>query len=164
MKVFDVAIDLEASIRKEFEYMHDSALVELAPLLNFMIILQTRLENLLHKARNVDPDSSNYPEFDESELLGSEQEWRTVTKNLAPTSKGEQHLIHLWMIYAVVEKSSQYYQQATANSAYPATKLFCSSLFQIKTRQRRHIGGVIRGIYNDIWSKVGFAPFILGKD
>ncbi|MBP2650059.1 MAG: hypothetical protein H6Q74_884 [Firmicutes bacterium] len=165
MKELRFAVALEASIRKELEDINRQALPELCPVVQIVSKFQAEFELLLDRACSTDVDLGKYPEIDAALLLGSDQDWQQAVKNFSDTNnKALANLTLLWRVLALIENSQQYYQQAALNSPYPLTKLFLSSLTQTKLILRRRLDGVLRAMYNEVWSSVGFAPFVFGKD
>jgi hypothetical protein len=165
MNSIEFAIIMETSVRQEFENVRREAPAELLPLLNLLLTLQTEYILLLEKAQIINGNTGNYPQPDDTALISSEADWQELVSAFAAVSpKQPLALTTLWMICALSEKSSQFYQQAATNTPYQTTRLFLSSLAQIKNMLKRRINGVMRIMHNDVWGEVGFAPFLLGKD
>jgi hypothetical protein len=165
MDPINFAATLEASIRQDFEQIIPRAPEELSPLLNLLTNIQTQFELILDRAQGTRTDIPKYPAVDAMSLLGSDEVWRKTTSDFAnATNKSTTDLVILWTMLELTEKSGQFYQQAVMNSAHPATRLFLSSLVEVKAILRRRIDAVLRVMYNEIWTSLGFAPFILGKD
>lgn len=133
-----------------------------------VLILLLKLQALfkldVKKALDVNAANETYSQIDLDALVGSDNEWEQVSQAFATSSPSSVNLTTIWMIYALIERSGQFYQQAANNSAYPSTKLFLSSLFQVRNIIRRRIGSILRVLYNNVWEEIGFAPFLLGKD
>lgn len=165
MNVLLCAATMEASIRQEIEAVIRQAPGELQPFWEAIGKFQVEFELLLDRAQYINVDSGRYPMVDSAALLGSDDAWQKIRQNFAIVSdKNISSLTALWMTYALVEKSGQFYQQAAANSAHPSTRLFFGSLAETKNMLRRRIDGLMRVLYNEIWAEIGFAPFLLGKD
>ncbi|MDR3591895.1 MAG: hypothetical protein P4N41_19750 [Negativicutes bacterium] len=165
MNVLLCAATLEASIRQEMEAVIQQAPDELQPFLAAVGKFQAGFELLLDRAQYTDVDAGRYPGVDSAALLGGDEVWQKILRDFsAATEKNLFSLTALWMTQALVEKSGQFYQQAAANSAHPATRLFFASLAETKHMLRRRVDGLMRVIYNSVWAEIGFAPFLLGKD
>lgn len=166
MKVLRFAAALEAQIRQEVEVVMAQAPAELQPLVTAVGSFQAGLELLLDRAQGTDVDTGRYPEVNAAALLGADEVWREAAARLADPGPGKTvpGLASLWYLHALTAKSGEYYHQAALNSAHPATRLFFSSLAEVKAMLRRRLDGVLRALYNAAWAEVGFAPFMLGKD
>lgn len=165
MEQLGFAAAMEASIRQEIEHFTKQAPSELNALLGIVGKFQVEFELLLDRAQCTDINTGRYPAVDATLLLGSDDDWQVVVQKFAAAQdKTAANLTLLWMIHSLVEKSGQFYQQAGLNSAHPSTRLFMSSLTETKNMLRRRIDGVLRVMYNEIWSDIGFAPVQLGKD
>ena len=70
----------------------------------------------------------------------------------------------LWAIQELYERLFQFYIQASRNAYSTDEKLFFSSMAEVKNVIRRRLDTVSRIISNEIWGKLGFAPFALGKE
>ena len=64
----------------------------------------------------------------------------------------------------MLDKNTQFYQQASKHSMQPQVRLFFGSVAELKLMLRRRIDGVERVVANQVWKSVGFAPGLLGKD
>ena len=165
MNVMHCAAMLEASIRQEIEATTGQAPGELQPFLAAVGKFQGEFELLLDRAQYTDIDTGRYPEVEAMTLLGNDGDWQEVLQQIGPLGeKALAALTTIWMIQALVEKSGQFYQQAALNSAHPSTRLFFRSLTEIKGMLRRRVDGLLRVLYNQVWSDIGFAPVLLGKD
>jgi len=160
MTPIQFAAALEASIRQEFESMIERAPQELGPLFIKLSKVQTEFELLLDRAQGINPELPQYPDVDQQELIGSDEEWRILTRDFADAPN--KSIICLILLLAAVEfldKSEQFYRQAAVNSAHPTTKFFISSMAEVKAILRRRVDGVLRVMYNQAWGELGFAPF-----
>ncbi|MBP2653029.1 MAG: hypothetical protein H6Q73_598 [Firmicutes bacterium] len=165
MKELRFAVVLEASIRHEVEHIAKQASAELQLVLDIVSRFQAEFELLLDRACSIDVSNGKYPEVPVNVLLGSDGEWQQAIKSFTLSGdKSVANLTNLWMIIALIENSRQFYQQALLNCPYPTARIFLSSLAEIKIILRRRIDGVLRGMYNEVWAQVGFAPFVIGKD
>lgn len=163
LKTLQTAISMENSIKKEFEnLLKDSPDTTLKPLLKILIESQALTLQLLYQNRDHAQACKNLGISDQ--ILFRDDEWRRVANLIDNNSDTQPCLVKLWMILALVDKSSQYYRQSALNSAYQQNKLFLNSIGDIKLIQKRRIDSFLRSIYNIIWAEVGFAPFTLGKD
>jgi hypothetical protein len=165
MKVFQFAANLEAQIRQETEAVMAQSPAGLQAVVAAVGAFQAGIELLVDRAQYVDVDSGSYPEVKAAELLGPDSVWREATAKLGEAGDSTvPGLASLWFLIVLTEKSGQYYQQAALNSAHPSTRLFFSSLAEVKGMLRRRLDGLLRQLYNATWTEVGFAPFVLGKD
>jgi hypothetical protein len=165
MKVFQFAANLEAQIRQEVEVVMAQSPPELQAVVTAVGAFQAGIELLVDRAQYVDVDSGRYPEVNAAALLGPDGVWQEATASLGDWRESTVvGLASLWFLIVLTEKSGQYYQQAALNSAHPATRLFFSSLAEVKGMLRRRLDGLLRQLYNAAWTQVGFAPFVLGKD
>lgn len=160
MLVLDTALSIEISIRKQLECMLKSDVnSEIADILHYLIKLNSELELILADAKKINPNTSSYPNVDISPLLGSDEDWQRYYKLVEKVGTNYNSLIILWALEAMIEKSAQFYQQASQNSAYSSNKIFLSSIYQVKTMKRRKINALSRIVNNNIWSVIGFSPF-----
>ncbi|BBB93052.1 MAG TPA: hypothetical protein PKA28_01540 [Methylomusa anaerophila] len=159
------AVLLEKSINKNLEKVRLDVSAELQPIVTLIQQTQSLIFDLLQETSDVNIDYAKLPEVNLTVLIAADDLWQKAVSSYtdAPPINTDD-LIQMWTIYASIEKSAQYYQQASLNSPHPATRLFLSSLSEIKNILRRRVSGVLRMIYNDVWSEVGFAPFVLGKE
>ncbi|MCE5285464.1 MAG: hypothetical protein LLG02_06425 [Pelosinus sp.] len=155
------AADLEKNILSELKKMTENAAIVLGPALHMLIAAEEGWNELFHLLAENQPQ---YPALSTEILAGSDQEWLKV---IAPLKEVEiqntDSLILFWMLYALIERTAQYYQQAAANSAYPDQRQFFNSLSQCKLLLKKRIDSIMRIMYNHAWAEVGFAPFMLGK-
>lgn len=164
-KLFPFAARLEAQVRLEGEALSAQAPAELKPVLDAFGKFQAEFELMLDRAQYTDVDTGRYPAVDSDVLLGPDSGWQVSAGRLGAAGDGAvPGLTVLWMLHTMAEKTGQFYQQAAANSAHPATRLFLGSLAEVKGMLRRRLDGQLRVLYNAAWGEVGFAPFMLGKD
>lgn len=156
------AIELETAIDHQLAVHAAAAGTEVAFAL--LHTCQTGFLELLAAAQAIDVDLAAYPPVQEEPLLGAAAAWQQLTVHIQPEVSNLQELAAFWSIYAAIDKTVQFYQQAAANSAHPQTRLFFSSLSQVKSMLRRRLAGLIQIYYNHYWGEIGFAPFLLGKD
>jgi len=165
MDQLSFAAAMESGIRQEIEYIGREAPPELKPFLDIVGKFQVEFELLLDRGQCTNIDTGCYPEVDPLVLLGTDSQWQELTRVFGQVAeKSTADLTALWMIQALIEKSGQLYQQASINSAYPATRLFMRSMTEAKSMLRRRIDGLLRVLYNEMWADLGFAPLVLGKD
>lgn len=165
MRVFQFAAAMEASIRQEAERITDQVPAGLEPVLAAVAAFQAEFELLIDRAQYTDVDTGRYPEVGTTTLLGTEKVWLGAAARLKEAGANNAAVLAtLWLLYSLVDKSGQFYQQAALNSAHPATRLYLSSLAEVKAMLRRRLDSLLRMVYNEVWADVGFAPFLLGKD
>jgi|GEM_PF-2245435 len=165
MLPIDFSLELETAINKQISLIASSTEEGMAPVWPLVDRFQQAFLQLLADAAVVDIDQANYPLVDAVILFGPDAAWQQLTKP-APATMPEadmQRLVALWSIYALIDKSAQYYQQAAANTAHLATQIFFHSLYESKNILRIRFAGIIQAAYNQYWGKLGFAPFVLGK-
>ncbi|WP_425061011.1 hypothetical protein SCACP_17780 [Sporomusa carbonis] len=159
------AIELETALNKQIELVSDTVQAEFTPLITLISGFQRQFLQLLSDASTVNIDREQYPAVNQDRLLGPDVAWRQFTgQNTSIIETNTQTITAIWSIYALIDRSAQYYLQAATNSAHPATGLFFHSLSQIKKILKGRLAGVIQMLYNHYWGKLGFAPFVLGKD
>lgn len=165
MQIFQFAAAMEASIRQETERIADQAPAGMEPVLSAVAAFQAEFELLIDRAQYTNVDTGSYPEINPATLLGADGGWQAAGGPLK-TAAGENIavLTTLWQLSSLVEKSGQFYQQAALNSAHPSSRLYLSSLAEVKVMLRRRLDSLQRVVYNEVWAAVGFAPFVLGKD
>jgi hypothetical protein len=165
MQIFQFAAAMEASIRQESERLADHAPDGMESILTAVAAFQAEFELLIDRAQYTKVDTGSYPEVKPAALLGADSAWQGAAGGLkAAATDNIAVLTILWQLYSLVEKSGQFYQQAALNSAHPSTRLYLSSLAEVKGMLRRRLDSLLRVVYNEVWAAVGFAPFILGKD
>jgi hypothetical protein len=158
------ALELETAINKKIDPLLETA--ELFPVITLINSFQQGFFKLLIIAKSIDVDTAKYPVVEASELLGSDTAWQQLALQPTPSEVVENMdtLTTLWSICSLIDRSTQYYQQAAANNAHPATRLFFHSLAESKKIIRGRLAGIIHLMYNQYWGQLGFAPFMLGKD
>lgn len=155
------AINMEEEIIRQMEILQKNSGEELAELFGSFLKIEREFLELLKQAAKVNVDLENYSPVNAEKILGKPlPSWGAAGENQA----SQQTVCVLWMVYALVEKSAQYYRQASLNSSHPALKLFMGSLGEVKNIFRGRAAACLRMAYNDIWGEIGFAPFVLGKD
>jgi hypothetical protein len=156
------AADLEKNILSELSKMAETAPSVLKPALQMLLAAENSWNELFTIAE-IEP--REYPEPKAEALAGSDKEWQGIALDLKNTpADNTESLVLFWMLYAFIERTTQYYQQAAANCAYPADRQFFLALAQCKLLLKKRIDGIMRIMYNHAWAEVGFAPFLLGKD
>jgi hypothetical protein len=159
------AAAMEGAVRQEMEALVSQVSPELLQAISLINKFQVEFELLLDRVQCVDINTGKYPAVDAAVLLGNDEVWQKALQQLGErTVKSSIDLTVLWMIHSLVEKSGQYYHQAALNSAHPATRLLLSSLAETKNMLKRRVDSLLRVLYNGIWSEIGFAPFVLGRD
>jgi hypothetical protein len=149
---------MEEEIIRQLENLEKDAVLEIGEILGVFLKIEREFVGILKEADKIDLDRESYPEINAAKIF-------TPAPSAQPNPDTSlAAMCALWMVYALLEKSAQYYQQASLNSAHPVLKIFFSSLSEIKNILRRRAAAQVRIVSNDLWGKVGFAPFILGKD
>ncbi|SDD42145.1 hypothetical protein [Sporomusa acidovorans] len=157
------ALELENSISKQIMELDAAHLVN-TQAISLINNFQKELLQFLSMANQIDSDIATYPVVDESLLLGPDSNWQKAVENTVVASNSLRTSTRLWSVYALINKSIQFYQQAAANSVQPQTRLFFNSLSHVKKILLMRLGGLIKIYDNHYWGELGFAPFLLGKD
>lgn len=152
------AINLEAAVRYKAEYFMAQASEDTRPLLEMVISFEVRLEKLLNSPQEV-------AVLDPFELMGEESLWLQASANLLakPHDKAAS-IVLLWILNDLTDHTIRFYQQAAANSSHPASRVFYSSVAEVKKMIRRKLGNPLWTLYNEVWGEIGFAPFDLTRD
>lgn len=159
------ALELETAINNQIDVIAVSVTAkELEPIINLVKNFQDEFKKLLSHAANVDTDYAAYPPIDPAQLLGLETAWQQSNLQSIAWETNIEVLSSLWSISVLIERSAQFYQQASLNSANPTSRLFFRSLSEVKKIVRIRLGTIIQSYYNYCWGELGFAPFLLGKD
>jgi hypothetical protein len=162
MTVLKFAINIEKALKKEVGLNCDQWPSELSPIVKLVYSFETELITILEQSATAKATSQNYPELDDT-MIPNEVVWRN-SFHFKPKEVTDEVLIDLYlnlsMLSNLVEKSVQYLQQAANNSAYQYDKLFFNSISELKLILKRRIDSTARVVYNAMWSKIGFAPFI----
>lgn len=166
MDIHRYALIMENSIRQEVILRQQNCPMQLKPLLEMITNYQEAHINILQQV--IDKDNlSTYPELNGLEKL-FEINWTDNFKFEVHKDASIEQLMKLYMILSIlssiIEKSLQFYRQASSNSAYEYEKIFYNSLAEQKKVVKRRIDSALRIVYNILWSLVGFAPFIFGKE
>jgi len=164
LKTFIFAARLEGQVRREVEALSARAPAEPQAVVGAVAGFQAEFELLVDRAQGADIDRGRFPPVDAGALLGPDNVWQEADGGRTAAAAGEAGLTALWLLYALMDRSGQFYQQAANNSAHPAARLFWGSLAEVKGMMRRRLDGVLRGFYNAAWTEVGYAPFVMGKD
>lgn len=156
------AIKMEEELIGQIENLDKNYNLGLGELFGLLLKFEREFLDLLKAADRTDIDLGSYPQVDAGKFFGEDNTLiQTIKmKSLEP----QQTICALWMLYALIEKSAQYYAQASLNNSHPVAKLFMRSLSEAKGILRGRLAACVRITYNDIWEEVGFAPFVLGKD
>lgn len=161
-KAFLFAQSLERNILVEVERMSERALPAVAPAFELIVKLQHAWVDIFS---NIENKEGEYPVLNTVILVGSDKEWQKIMALLGEVEcRNTDCLVLISMVYAIIDKALQYYQQAASNTAFPSEQLFFTSLAKYKLLMKKRIDGIVRIIYNHAWSEVGFAPFVLGKN
>lgn len=156
------AVKMEAALR---QFLENNRLVWpafLLPIIDDLTNLQSQLELILDKAASC-ADPARLPAVNFTALTGP-QSVATFSNNVPDDDNTiAAAILVLWMLSGSLERMAQYYSQAAANSAHPTQQLFCRSLTEVKKISHRRVDGLLRVLYNRVWQRVGFAPYVLVK-
>lgn len=164
MKTLAFAASMESSIGANIEKLKPGCSAGLQGLMEQLAGYHREFEMVLVRARSV-PAGQSLPELDTSQLLGSDERWRALSAAFtADSSPNALDYAVLWSLHAMLDKSAQFYQQASRQSVQPHVRLFFGSLAEMKVILRRRTDGIERIVANQVWKEVGFAPGLLGKE
>jgi hypothetical protein len=156
------AADLERNTLAELKRILENAPSIICPVLDMLIAAEEGWNDVFKLLEN---NERQYPIIEAKVLTGLDNEWTKVIATLKEVQfENADILLLLWMLHAAVERTMHYYQQAAANSAYPAQRQFFTSLVQCKLLMKKRLDSIMRIMYNHAWAEIGFAPFVLGKD
>ena len=101
-----------------------------------------------------------FPEVSIEDMM-EEKAWTSILEQYSSTKEGDiaSDFVVLTALYALIEKTAIYYNQAAFYNPYPAGKHFYSALSHIKHGTRRRVDAIRRVNENKIWEKIGFAPY-----
>ncbi|MPM48924.1 hypothetical protein SDC9_95651 [bioreactor metagenome] len=160
------AFIMENSIRQEVILRMQNDTMQLKPILEMVSTCQETLINILQQVISK-VDLSTYPELNALQVL-FDTNWTENFKFEICKGETTEQLMDLYMnlsaLSSITERSLQFYRQAANNSAYEYEKIFFNSLAEQKKVIKRRIDSALRVVYNSLWSQVGFAPFIFGKE
>ena len=164
MSTLTYAASMEKSIGVNIENLREGCSPELCEVLKLLAGFQQEFEMVLVRATSLSPEQS-LPALDTAQLLGTDENWRKMTSAFsAELPPNAQDFTVLWSVHAMLDKSTQFYQQASKQSVQPHVRLFFSSIAELKLMLRRRIDGIERVLANQVWKAVGFAPGLLGKE
>lgn len=162
MEALNYAIEMEKQNRDLLRLFEGSAHQELVCLISILTKHQDAIIEILANAAG---SASKPLAVGNAASLFDDTLWR---QSVARISENPKSLVSqagvFWMIYALYDKSFQYYQQASQNSPMPTDKYFLTSLAEIRRVTKLRIDTVIRVLSNEVWGQIGFAPFVLGKE
>lgn len=161
---FMYAQDIESSIVETVIQYNN--IQELKPAFNLLLDVEQKFLTILKDASCNDLHGYTFNIADNIADLTTEKLWAEVLNGFAKEiiNMDVRKITALWIAYTLTEKSSQFYSQVSANSAYPSERLFFSSLAEVKNIIKRQLEKMIRISNNRIWSELGFAPFALKKE
>jgi len=162
MEVWQIARDLEIAFQRQLDLFSGISSPWLVSIVHYLQKVQGLFLANLAEAAIINVDMAKYPSL-EALLISENAEWNKMVEKLPPL-KTTEDLVILWSIYAAFDKLEQFYRQAALNSPHPLTRAYFQSLSENKTLFRRRIDGFLRSLYNDVWGKIGFAPFVLGRE
>lgn len=164
MSTLTFAASMEKGIGANIEKLKPGCSPELCNVLELLSGFQREFELVMVRAQSLSAEQ-NMPELDTEHLLGSDENWRKLTGAFSVDSPPiAQDYTVLWSVHAMLDKNTQFYQQASKHSMQPQVRLFFGSVAELKLMLRRRIDGVERVVANQVWKSVGFAPGLLGKD
>lgn len=163
MEAISIAYELECSLQQQIDLFSGVSSQELTPVIAYINDLQKDFIENLAAAKSIDIDTEEYPQIG-NKLLNIGKDWEKIVSDKLFLSAATNDLLILWSLHTAFDRMEQFYRQSALNNAYPSIRAYFNSLAEVKMLLRRRFHGLIHVIYNDIWGKVGFAPFMLGKD
>lgn len=164
METLTFAAAMEKSIGDNIEKLGHGCSLGLQPVLHLLVAFHREFEMVLVRAKSA-PDGQSLPELDTTQLLGPDETWRSLSAAFsADTVPDAMDYTVLWSIHAMLDKSTQFYQQASRQSVQPHVRLFFGSIAELKGMLRRRMDGIERIAANQVWKAVGFPPGLLGKE
>lgn len=167
MNVCQYALVLEGEIQQEVIQRIKNGPNNLLPLIETISTFQNRLTDLLIKTVDQKDSAYHYPDSETIqalvEIIDKDKSKCIISDDITPEAITNIY-INLSIITNLVEKSLQFYNQAALNSTYEYEKIFFSSIAEIKKVLKRRLDSTLRVVYNSLWSKIGFAPFMFGKE
>lgn len=164
MEAIQYAIALETHIKKIISVISEGSGQEMILLADVLTNHQVKTIELLKfmqtRLGNFDAQAEVSALFDDPKL---HEAIRGISGQGEGGSVVSQSCI-LWTLYALYDRTFQYYRQASHNTPQPTDKYFYSSLAEVKNIVRRRIDAASRVLSNEVWGQVGFAPFIIGKE
>lgn len=164
METIQYAIELEMHIKKMIVVVSagsDQQMILLADVLTKHQVKTIELLKAMQAEKgNFDPQAKVSALLDDPECHGA---IGGISGQGESSSVVSQSCI-LWMLYALYDRTFQYYRQASHNTQQPTSRYFYSSLAEVKNIIRRRLDAASRVLSNEVWGQVGFAPFIIGKE
>lgn len=159
------ALIMENSIKQEVMFRLQNGPLQLKPLLETISTCQEAFIDILQNTF----DKGNLSTYSEQDAIQTLFETIRLENKFEINSNDTTELVmNLYMTLStlsiIIERSLQFYRQAANNSAYEYEKIFFNSLAEQKKVLKRRIESALRIVYNSLWSQVGFAPFIFGKE
>ena len=164
MEAIQYAIELETHIKNMIAVISTGSDQQMIMLANVLSKHQIKTIELL---RTIQAEKGNFdPQAKVSALL-DDPEWHEAINGISGEGAGRNVVsqsCNLWMLYALYDKTFQYYRQASQNTPQPTAKYFYSSFAEVKNIIRRRLDAASRVLSNEVWGQIGFAPFIIGKE
>ena len=139
------AIALEERIGEKIAACADDALIR------WVAEKEADLVRRLRDVAGYEPQKDMYPVL--------EADWAADAPSSDRRDFSLLETLDLLQLVWLMQKSSQFYQQAAANTPYPSQQLFFNSLSQWKLLLRKRLEGAARHAHSKIWSEIGFSPF-----
>ncbi|HWR39858.1 MAG TPA: hypothetical protein VN611_10185 [Patescibacteria group bacterium] len=155
---------MEISVTAHLLEIQKNAPQELQPFFSLLLQAQRELNQLLTQALAVDISLAQYPEPNLTAIIADDNAWKTAGETLPPAERLCDALARVWSVEALLDKTAQFYRQSSQNHAHPTERLFFSSLAEIKQLLRRRASSLNQSLGNQVWSEVGFSPFILARE
>lgn len=163
MEAIQYAIELETNLKKMIVVISEGSDQEMMLLTDVLTKHQVKTIDLL---KAMQAELGNFDPQTKVSALLDDPEWHEAIGRIS--GQGESGIVSqaciLWMLYALYDKTFQYYRQASHNTPQPTSRYFYSSLAEVKNIIRRRLDAASRVLSNEVWGQVGFAPFVIGKE
>ena len=158
-KCLEIAQKLELEILHKIELAAKEADSEQA---YWQVILasQKKMLTLLSLASQQEDSFPEYPDVELETILMSKASWQEQLDKIQPGFEYQaKQLMELLMLEKANESLQEFYQQASGNVAHPLSKVFLTSLAEVKNLQNMRISMFTKVYNNKLWSILGYAPF-----
>ena len=165
MNSIEFATAMESAVRANINTLLQKTSPQLASLLEIIESGQDEFHSLLGKVQIAESNSAPLPELETEILIGNEATWKNIVSGMkASDPPNASDIAVLWCVMSMVDKSLQFYRQASHNALQPQTRLFFSSAAELKAMEYRRLDAIVRILSNQVWSAVGFPPGVLAKE
>ena len=158
-KCLEIAQKLENEVLNKIQKFANEAQVT-SNYMNLILASQKNVVILLEQAAKQENSFPEYPDLNIEEIIFTQERWQEALDKILPDLEYQpQQLIELLMLDKANESLQEFYQQASANVPHPLSKLFLSSLAEVKNLQSMKISMFAKVYNNKLWGILGYAPF-----